>query len=704
MPRKTKTKAAAAQTTPIPTPLQAISLNLDDWMDGWSSLKILQSWAEDAYSAEGAQRMLGGVCVRSFTLILKELMVDLNFNDGGLSDNKWAEACSCYFVLVKRLMQHCGNQGIDLCRELTANTDADFSKILDAAFGWVCNDDLDYLLSQEDGGRNHVAAMTSGMQLLHDIAAKPAYGTLFAYKYYESFSISNLTGGIVDLAKYLIHNGKENDDEWCKSPSLTVGNAKSLGCSALFTITDILCWTRTRPADDDEKQSINNVVASLIDAGIIELAVDLQKYVLERVVIEDKLKPFEGKNLRRWVALQEGAGNVLFWEAFAACLIPNLKASIDVNSATATEMTSRLCGTMQSTPNLVDVTISRLRTTPRPSASCLYRMMMQLAVTQAVATPQLRSLTLTPTLCAIVRESLADAPSDDDPAFAATHRFAGILFAVRTIIPTGNANFTRVVVEHALSAGILNVVTVEFSRLARQFEELQKTVPLSLSKNEMDKLETGVHSALDFLKVLFDKALNGSSFRNYRANFLVENCILEQMEQIKWWLRHCSKKAKVVGMFDEIDSMLHPHAGAQTYATHDERRSRFALEKARGEIESEHARLCEIRTAAGVDELMPERPREHNCPIFGELMLDPVVAEDGHSYERSAISHWLARGKKTSPLTNLPMGEKLVKNETLRIMISNFEMDAHKKAMDHVSAPPLRAEKRKRDKREGDGA
>ena len=54
-------------------------------------------------------------------------------------------------------------------------------------------------------------------------------------------------------------------------------------------------------------------------------------------------------------------------------------------------------------------------------------------------------------------------------------------------------------------------------------------------------------------------------------------------------------------------------------------------------------------------------------------MSDPVMAADGHSYERSAIERWLAT-KSTSPMT----GEALVQsflapNHTLRRQIREWE-------------------------------
>jgi hypothetical protein len=53
---------------------------------------------------------------------------------------------------------------------------------------------------------------------------------------------------------------------------------------------------------------------------------------------------------------------------------------------------------------------------------------------------------------------------------------------------------------------------------------------------------------------------------------------------------------------------------------------------------------------------------EYRCPITQELPLDPVVAEDGQCYDRSAIEEWFQKHWRTakSPMTNQPMGKKLV--------------------------------------------
>lgn len=68
------------------------------------------------------------------------------------------------------------------------------------------------------------------------------------------------------------------------------------------------------------------------------------------------------------------------------------------------------------------------------------------------------------------------------------------------------------------------------------------------------------------------------------------------------------------------------------------------------------------------DKELPEiepLPNMPSCPITGEPMRDPVVAADGHTYERSAIARWL-RSSDKSPLTGSVLDHKnLVPNYML---------------------------------------
>uniref|UniRef100_A0A182PHG7 U-box domain-containing protein n=1 Tax=Anopheles epiroticus TaxID=199890 RepID=A0A182PHG7_9DIPT len=68
-----------------------------------------------------------------------------------------------------------------------------------------------------------------------------------------------------------------------------------------------------------------------------------------------------------------------------------------------------------------------------------------------------------------------------------------------------------------------------------------------------------------------------------------------------------------------------------------------------------------------------EIPLEFTCPITHELMKDPVYAEDGFTYERSAIREWFSREKTISPMTNLELStDELVENGKLKQQIEDY--------------------------------
>ena len=56
------------------------------------------------------------------------------------------------------------------------------------------------------------------------------------------------------------------------------------------------------------------------------------------------------------------------------------------------------------------------------------------------------------------------------------------------------------------------------------------------------------------------------------------------------------------------------------------------------------------------------------CPITLEPFEQPVVAEDGFTYESAAIGEWIAH-RGTSPSTGAPMGSAVVPNHVLRRLI-----------------------------------
>mmetsp|Transcript_79378 Transcript_79378/g.149848 ORF Transcript_79378/g.149848 Transcript_79378/m.149848 type:complete len:254 (-) Transcript_79378:54-815(-) len=80
------------------------------------------------------------------------------------------------------------------------------------------------------------------------------------------------------------------------------------------------------------------------------------------------------------------------------------------------------------------------------------------------------------------------------------------------------------------------------------------------------------------------------------------------------------------------------------------------------------ATLDAKRLKATVD----ESAGEFVCPITHALPVDPVTAEDGHVYERSAILDWFSKGRGTSPMTNETMGTRLTSAVQVRSMIERM--------------------------------
>lgn len=67
-------------------------------------------------------------------------------------------------------------------------------------------------------------------------------------------------------------------------------------------------------------------------------------------------------------------------------------------------------------------------------------------------------------------------------------------------------------------------------------------------------------------------------------------------------------------------------------------------------------------------------------PVSGELFRDPVLATDGHTYERESIETWFQQ-KSTSPMTGLQISRNLVPNQLAKKMVLKY-LDEHPEESD----------------------
>ena len=135
-------------------------------------------------------------------------------------------------------------------------------------------------------------------------------------------------------------------------------------------------------------------------------------------------------------------------------------------------------------------------------------------------------------------------------------------------------------------------------------------------------------------------------------------------------------------------------------------RRRSRPRRARGraridEIAGEAARQAR-RESLGIGHL--ETPAEFICPITLAKMADPVVASDGHSYERSAIERWLTTND-TSPMTGAALkGTDVVPNHALRnSILEHFQAGGRELSPLHPLPPQAAAPRRALPQRGGQG-
>jgi hypothetical protein len=88
------------------------------------------------------------------------------------------------------------------------------------------------------------------------------------------------------------------------------------------------------------------------------------------------------------------------------------------------------------------------------------------------------------------------------------------------------------------------------------------------------------------------------------------------------------------------------------------------------EVFAVQASIKAFKNGERIEELLTTYP-DFRCSISMKLMLDPVVTEDGQTYEEWAILQWFetcrSKGSRvSSPNTGATIGTRLIKNISLR--------------------------------------
>ena len=91
------------------------------------------------------------------------------------------------------------------------------------------------------------------------------------------------------------------------------------------------------------------------------------------------------------------------------------------------------------------------------------------------------------------------------------------------------------------------------------------------------------------------------------------------------------------------------------------------------ELEAEDAQRKQL-AALGLSNI--PYPSDFCCPVTWSKFVDPVVASDGHTYERSAITDVIESGNGLSPLTREPLETYLTVNRCLLSRMRAYEVEA----------------------------
>ncbi len=78
-------------------------------------------------------------------------------------------------------------------------------------------------------------------------------------------------------------------------------------------------------------------------------------------------------------------------------------------------------------------------------------------------------------------------------------------------------------------------------------------------------------------------------------------------------------------------------------------------------------------TIVVLNKLVGQSFRQSMCPVMQAIMQHPVIAADGHTYERAAMEQWL-RQHNTSPVTGCQLARThLISNVLIKCAISTHQ-------------------------------
>lgn len=162
----------------------------------------------------------------------------------------------------------------------------------------------------------------------------------------------------------------------------------------------------------------------------------------------------------------------------------------------------------------------------------------------------------------------------------------------------------------------------------------------SADDNCIEKLENMLRSKSDSfeLEPKLQKLLQSLDLEEYTSVLVKARCSFDDLASIDLaWL----KEVLPFGPYTRLTRALNLEVKDETT---------LELERLRLENVELKRLLC-----------LDQPPAYLMCPLTHELMRDPVITSDGHSFEREAIDHWF-KTSKLSPITGLELPSKLLRS------------------------------------------
>jgi len=187
-----------------------------------------------------------------------------------------------------------------------------------------------------------------------------------------------------------------------------------------------------------------------------------------------------------------------------------------------------------------------------------------------------------------------------------------------------------------------NAIQTSLVEVLAQQQEMQRALDVALTE-KTSVAEDAEKSKLELL----DKAAEAQEARNASQADLAEVLALQQLTTLA------------------LDDALADKASAQSEceaAVADKLEGQLTLQRIQAEADEAQTEAATNRTecdslrqiAEAGQRRLDQIRQELHCPILHDLMHDPVMTPDGHTYERSAVSRWLVENR-ISPLTGLDM-------------------------------------------------